>query len=404
MSSLRITTTRSRDLQPLAVAGQTGIEAWRTLHTLLLRELSPAHAALLAEPVANEARSEVDWYAEGDGPAARLEDLPEPAHATTQARLDGLVRDVQGLAARLASSRANGDRFLSDMLALAMRLPGPECVHVLGEQPVLAGWGHIRGGERGGDVVLEGSALRSLVIPSPAAQVVILPPPASPYAVIPPSRTWRRGLVGASLLAPLLALLLLWADPFGWFLIAVPRCKLEPSQLALAQGLQQGIAREGVLRAELARLTIDAGRRRLMCGRDLPGDDISRAQGQGALGGKLQVILAWDDRNDLDLQIACPSGEEINFHHRESCGGTLDVDANGHAEQLTSSPIENVYFTDPPAGRYRVIVDPYSMGEHAETPFRLTIRRDGQADRTVTGTAQNGQRHQTVTEFAVDPP
>ena len=68
MAQLRIATTRQQDLQALAAAGQTTVEAWRTLHKAL-SELSPAHAALLAEPVANQARGEVDWYADGDGPA-----------------------------------------------------------------------------------------------------------------------------------------------------------------------------------------------------------------------------------------------------------------------------------------------------------------------------------------------
>jgi len=127
----RIATTRSQDLQPLAAAGQTGIEAWRALHTLLLRELSPAHAALLAEPVASPARGEVDWYAEGDGAAIRLQDMAEPARTAAQARLDGLVGDIEALAARLSASRTDGDRFLSEMLGLALRLPGPRPVDLL---------------------------------------------------------------------------------------------------------------------------------------------------------------------------------------------------------------------------------------------------------------------------------
>ena len=156
MASLPIATTRSRDLQPLAAAGQTGIEAWGTLHALLLRELSPAHAALLAEPVANEARGEVDWYAEGDGPAVPLQNLPDSERAAAQARRDRLAGDIGALAARLAGSRAEGDRFLSDMLGLALRLPDENSVYVRNGQPVLVGWGHVRSGGRGGGAVLTG--------------------------------------------------------------------------------------------------------------------------------------------------------------------------------------------------------------------------------------------------------
>lgn len=406
MASLPIATTRSQDLQPLAAAGQTVIEAWGALHTLL-RGLSPAHAALLAEPVANAARGEVDWYAEGDGPAARLEDLPDAERAAAQARLDQLAGDIQARAAQLGSSRAEGDRFLSDMLGLALRLPGENSVFVRNGQPVLVGWGHVRSGGRGGAAVLTGRAL------PPAAQAAaILPPPPSPYAAAAPRRAWLWGALAASCLAPLLAGLLLWRDPFGWFAVDPPQCRLEPGQLGLAEGLQEEAAREGVLRAELARLAADAGQRRLMCpptpapaaAAAPPSRDAERAQRQGAQAGKLQVILAWDDRNDLDLHVVCPDGLDINYIRRQACGGTLDVDANGDVRRLTPTAVENVYFTDPRPGRYRVVVDPYGMRERTASPFRVTVRRDGQPDRVTTGTAQNGRRNQAVTEFTVEPP
>jgi hypothetical protein len=368
MANSLIATTRSQDLQPLATAGQTGIEAWRTLQAVLQKELPDAHAALLAEPVVNEARGEVDWYAEGDGPAVRLQDLPEPARVQAQARLDHVVGEIQAIAARLRDSRKDGDRFVSDMLSLALRLPGKDAVYVQDGQPVLVGWGHVRSGGRGGAVVLTGPAM-----PPAASHAAILPPPPSPYAALPAPRTWLWGVLGASLLAPLLALALLWRDPFGWFAIDVPQCRLEPGQLGLAQGLQDAVAREGVLRTELARLAADAGQRRLMCPPERPptqqaavpppSQDTERAQQQGAQGGKLQVILAWDDRNDLDLHVVCPDGLDINFIRRRACGGTLDVDANGDMHHLTPTPVENVFFTEPQPGRYRVVVDPYGMRE-----------------------------------------
>ncbi len=404
MASLLIATTRSQDLQPLAAAGQTVIEAWGTLHALL-RDQSPALAALLAEPVANAARGEVDWYAEGDGPATRLQDLPDAERAVVQARLDQRVGEIQALAAQLGSSRTGSDRFLSDMLGLALRLPGEDSKYGRGGQPVLVGWGHVRSGGRGGAVVLTGQAM------SPAAQAAILPPPPSPYAAPPPPRTWLWGALGASLLAPVLAGLLLWRDPFGWFAVDAPQCRLEPGQLGLAQGLQEEVAREGVLRAELARLAADAGQRRLMCPPEpvpaataAPSQDAQRAQRQGAQAGKLQIILAWDDRNDLDLHVVCPDGVDINYIRRQACGGTLDVDANGDVRRLTPTPVENVFFTEPQPGRYRVVVDPYGMRERPASPFRLTVRRDGQPDQVTAGTAQNGRRNQPVTEFTVTPP
>ena len=405
MANLLLTTTRSENLQPLATAGQTAIECWGALQTLL-KQLSPAHAALLAEPVANPARGEVDWYAGGDGSALLLQDLPEPARADAKALQDTLVGEIEAAIARLANSRSDSDRFLAEMLGLALTMPGPGGVYVRGGQPVLTGWGHVRSGARGGAVVLTG-----LSKPPPPARATILPPPPSPYLAAPAPRQWLWGVLGASLLAPLLALALVWRDPFGWFVIDVPQCRLEPGQLGLAQGLDDGLAREGVLRTELARLTADAGQRRLLCppvqapqAAALPSQDAARAQRQGAQGGKLQVILAWDDRNDLDIHVVCPDGVDINYIRRRACGGTLDVDANGDVNQLTSTPVENVYFIEPQPGQYRVVVDPYGMRERVATPFRVTIRRDGQPDEVLTGTAQNGRRNQAAAGFTVAAP
>jgi hypothetical protein len=403
ITNLRVATTRSQDLQPLAAAGQTTIEAWHPLHALLKRELSLAHAALLAEPVVNHASGEVDWYTAGDGPAVLLQKLPEPARTAAQARLDGLLADVRKLADRLANSRANSDRFLSDMLTLALRLPGQDSIYMRGDQPVLAGWGHVRSDQRSDAVILTG-----LAAPRRAVPPAILPPPPSPWSQRSQPRTWLWGMLGAALLAPLLALLLLVQDPFGWFALGVPQCRLEPGQLRLQQGMQEAVAREGVLRAELATLTTEAGRRRQMCppgGTVATSGDQGRAQRQGARGGKLQVILGWDDRNDLDLRVVCPDGTDIDFEHRQACGGMLDVDANGErGTALTSSPVENVYFIDPQPGNYRIIVDPYGMSERNVSPFRVTIRRDGQPDQVVTGTAQDGHRNQMVSEFTVARP
>jgi hypothetical protein len=66
--------------------------------------------------------------------------------------------------------------------------------------------------------------------------------------------------------------------------------------------------------------------------------------------------------------------------------------------------VENVYFDDPGPGTYRIVVDPYAMRVAVDSRFRVTIRRDGEPDRVVEGTARNGQHVQTVTQVNVAPP
>lgn len=414
---LRIATTETRDLQALALAGQSALESWRVLSRLLAERLSPAHAALLAEPVQHEAQGTVDWYSDAQGTATPLEDLPEPARTEARDTLARLTAGIVGLTGQLAASRADGDRFLAEMLGLALRLPGPGYAYVVAGQPVLVAWAHVRSGGRGEEVVLTGAGSAGRAQP-----MAILPPPPSPLDAATPSRRWLWPAIGASLLVPILAVLLLLFDPFGLLLVTPAQCRLAPGQLDLAEGLRDAVAQEGVLRSELSRLTADAGQRRLMCPTPAvqprlatpvpppappvpaPSADAQRAERQGAGTGKLQIILAWDDTNDLDLRIVCPSGLDINFIRRELCGGRLDIDANGDVRSLTSSPVENVFFIDPPPGQYRVVVDPYGMRARPASPFRVTIRREGRPDQVIQGTAVNGQRNRTVTEFRVDAP
>ena len=426
--SIRVATTRLQDLQTLATGGQSSIDAWRSLHTLLARELSADHAALLTEPVANSARGEIDWYAEAGPTPSRHADLPPAEQAALRERLGTLVADIESLSARLTAGRGETDRFLGAMLGLALRLPGEDSIYAQGDQPRLVGWGHVPAtGQATGQVtgIASGLALTgrrpaafsgaAQSAPGARAALHVLPPPASPYAVQDRRRLWLWPVLAGSLLAPLLVACLAWQDPFGWFAIEPAQCRVAPGQLDTTDAMRNAVSREGVLRAELARLSADAGQRRLQCppiqaaAAPAPAPvppprsaDAERAERRGAQTGKLQVILAWDDRNDLDLHVGCPDGQDINFIRRQACGGTLDVDANGDVRSLSDSPVENVFFTEPAPGRYRVIVDPYGMRVTPNSPFRITIRRDGQPDQVVTGTSQNGRRNQTVTDFTVD--
>ena len=426
MAAQRIATTRSADLQ--AVAGQAVLESWSALHALFTRELSPAHAALLAEPVLNPAQGTVDWYADGDTPARRLIDLPADERAALETRVSELAAGIETLAQTLAVRRTETDRLLSITMLGALRTPGPDYVYAVGSQPVLVAWSHARTGERAAEAWLVGQAriaaplapVRSAPRPEASLQA-ILPPPSSPYrrAGPAPRAPWRTLLWSCLSAATVMALAfgVVLRDPFRWFEVPVPQCQLEPAQLPLEQGLQEAVAQGSVLRAELARLSADAGRRRLMCPPTAaaapapppppppPSNDARRAEQQGAHTGKLQVILAWDDTNDLDLQVVCPAGDgSITFNRPRACGGTLDVDANGDVNHLTSSPVENVFFDDPAPGSYQVVVDAYGMREHGSTPFRITIHRDGRPDEVVNGVAQNGQRYRRVTSFTVPAP
>ena len=103
----------------------------------------------------------------------------------------------------------------------------------------------------------------------------------------------------------------------------------------------------------------------------------SRMVDNGAQKGELNVALLWSDTSDLDLHVDCPCGTHI-YYALPSCGkcsARLDVDMNRLEGDLSSSPVENVFWTSPPRGRCHVYVHNYRgrQGEGQGSPFKCII-------------------------------
>lgn len=108
-----------------------------------------------------------------------------------------------------------------------------------------------------------------------------------------------------------------------------------------------------------------------------------------AAGGRyanvdIRASLIWNNRNDLDLHVIPPSGEEVYYAHKKSaCGGWLDVDMNVRGE--TTKPVENVRWAkgEAPKGRYRVVVQNFAFKEPSPTPtdFRVEVEVGGEVKR-----------------------
>ncbi len=127
-------------------------------------------------------------------------------------------------------------------------------------------------------------------------------------------------------------------------------------------------------------------------------------------GVDIRASLIWNDRNDLDLHVIPPSGEEVYYgHKRSACGGWLDVDMNVRGE--TEKPVENVRWArgQAPAGRYRVYVQNFAFKEakRAPTPFRVELEVNGRFQHVDGVVSPNGEtRHDsnvTVFDFEYDP-
>ena len=131
---------------------------------------------------------------------------------------------------------------------------------------------------------------------------------------------------------------------------------------------------------------------------------MDRLAREGGKSGVVQISLAWDDYNDLDMHVFCPSGERIYFNNRKSeCGGELDVDMNVRPKSKT--PIENVVWTDfAPDGEYKIGVHFYRHHRKRRTKktcqFRLRVVTYGQA-KEYSGELTHGDPMAMITSFVL---
>ncbi|MDR2078918.1 MAG: VWA domain-containing protein [Treponema sp.] len=108
------------------------------------------------------------------------------------------------------------------------------------------------------------------------------------------------------------------------------------------------------------------------------GDEFSARLAQpNARTGDIRISLMWNNRNDLDLHVITPTGEEINFNNpRDSNGGVLEADRNLYGETLKA--VENIFWPDgaAPRGSYRVYIQNYLNHETDSylTPFQIEIK------------------------------
>lgn len=96
--------------------------------------------------------------------------------------------------------------------------------------------------------------------------------------------------------------------------------------------------------------------------------------------GDIQVTVRWQGKNDLDLHVIDPAGEEIFYSQNISTsGGKLDVDANAGCDVLMDRPVENIFWPEggAPTGSYKVLVKYYeNCGDPIETAYVVELKVD----------------------------
>jgi hypothetical protein len=139
-----ITSGNRLGLRALGSGGRTALSSYDKIVRTLGQSMGPEHVALFAEPSLRGPA--IDWYSNFDAAGA-----PTPIRAASpsmreaaRARLEGLVNDISAKAAVLQQSDREGDRILGEMLQYALEVPSEDSVWLVGVQPVLTFWGHVR--------------------------------------------------------------------------------------------------------------------------------------------------------------------------------------------------------------------------------------------------------------------
>lgn len=448
-----VATSNARDYRPLSVAGRQAINTYDQLVGYVRRSLSADHAALFAEPLPDEGKGTIDWYAE-IGPDARpLTSLDEADQQAARTRLAGLREDINALAAGLSRSNQASGRQLGELLQRALEIPNDSDVMVDGDRIVLVNWGHAREQAEANRSLLEAQA------PKPAMQRPVAAPPQHPVDATP-ARPLRAALWPVVLLWLLFAGLLAGnyyvllqacavSDPGagdrGWWFadfcpVPVAVAEIDPLQTAYFEEQARGDA----LRNRRDQLAVRIAEERRECRPptpppvivdpveeaapepepvtpppapeppppepdprppepDPPAPDAfdDRVESEGGAQGDYQITLIWEGDSDLDLHLDC-GGDRIYYGRAIGCGGgRLDIDAN--AGRTMPSPVENIAWSGrPPPGSYTVRVDNYSGNSSgsAPVPYRVRIRTpDGVIERS--GQVAHGQTPPIVHQFTV---
>lgn len=103
-------------------------------------------------------------------------------------------------------------------------------------------------------------------------------------------------------------------------------------------------------------------------------------QAGGNTDAKLRVSLAWHNADDLDIHVYEPDSNHIYFGTRgrkSRNSGMLDVDMNGCDRHDDKNPVENVTWSNPGDGMYRIDVNNYSKRSTANVGFTVEVENNG---------------------------
>jgi hypothetical protein len=165
-----ITSGNRLGLRAQGGGGRTALSSYDQIVRTLAQSMDAEHVALFAEPSLRGAA--IDWFTNFDATAAPMPlNAADPStREAARARLESLVNDISAKAAGLQQSGQEGDRILGEMLQYALDIPSEDAVWLVGDQPVLTFWGHVRDQGQPAE-----NPLRTLIQKRPVSKAPVAP-------------------------------------------------------------------------------------------------------------------------------------------------------------------------------------------------------------------------------------
>ena len=372
------------------------------IRALVEQHLGADAAAMLSEPQVVPREGRHQWLAEAalDAPLVRLDRASADQAAAARRLLDEVRWRARSTWEKLNATGNEQSRQQAVAILRAFEVPqDSEYVWLIGERPLLVGWGH----EKASVVPLEPAKL-ALTYRRPVSDVAPRASAITEFGSVPPVAPMNlsgpaRATSSWSWLAAFLWVLFI-ALALGVGGLLLPACAIHipgtqwrwtwgadcvaHAENPLADLFAQNRALEEGLRAQRVALAVrdfcpPAPRPEYVP----PVPNFPTLPSNVDTNAPVQVRLDWDTDDDLDLVVKCPSGGWISrlkqHQWEESCGdGKRDLDANYKMSKRDYPTAEHIGWRNIHPGNYRVIVWPVKTGSANPVPFHVTLTLFGQ--------------------------